>query len=111
MLATVEGGRALPIGREPELALLREFLGRRDGGQALVLSGGAGIGKTTLWEAAVGAARRRRFRVLSTRASGADTRLAFAGLIDLLDDVESRELAALPTPQRRALEIAVLRAE
>ena len=89
---------------------LHEFLSAK-GSRGLVLTGGPGIGKTTLWEAGIAAARRRRVRVLSTRANGAPARLAFAGLVDLLDGVDSTELGELHTPQRRALEIAVLRAE
>jgi DNA-binding CsgD family transcriptional regulator len=100
-----------PVGREPELALLRDFLERGDHARALVLLGGPGIGKTTLWEAGIEAARRRNLRVLSTRASGAPARLAFAALIDLLDEVGAEELDALPAPQRRALGVAVLRAD
>ena len=78
---------------------------------ALVLTGGPGIGKTTLWEAGVAAARERGLRVLSARASGAEARLSFAALIDLLDGVGGEELAALPAPQLRALEVALLRTE
>ena len=89
---------------------LHEFLSAK-GSRGLVLTGGPGIGKTTLWEAGIAAARRRRVRVLSTRAREAPARLAFAGLVDLLDGVDSTELGELHTPQRRALEIAVLRAE
>jgi hypothetical protein len=50
-------------------------------------------------------------RVLSTRATGAEAQLSFAGLIDLLDGVTGEELAGLPAPQHRALEVALLRAE
>jgi len=110
-LVAVEGVQAKPIGREPDLARLREFLASRRPAEALVLLGGPGIGKTTLWEAGLALAGRRRFQVLSTRASGADARLAFAGLIDLLDEIGGEDLASLPTPQRAALEVAVLRAE
>ena len=42
---------------------------------------------------------------------GADAQLSFAALIDLLDEVPDEELAGLPEPQRRALEVALLRAE
>jgi AAA ATPase domain len=111
MVAAVGGGRATPIGREPELARLHGFLEGRGDGQSLVLVGGPGIGKTTLWEAGIAAARDRGCRTLAARASGADARLAFAAVIDLLDEVGAEELEALPAPQRRALEVAVLRAD
>ena len=58
-----------------------------------------GIGKTTLWEGGIALARAQGLRVLSARASGADARLSFAALIDLLDGVETEELAGLPAPQ------------
>lgn len=99
------------VGRDAELAALREIVRADRFPGAVVLSGGPGIGKTTLWEAGLAAARERGIRVLSTRASGAETKLSFAALIDLLDDVERDELAALPGPQLRALEVALLRAE
>lgn len=111
MVAAVEGGRAKPIGREPELARLHDFLHRPDGARSLVLVGGPGFGKTTLWEAGIVAASAAGSHVLGARASGADARLAFAALIDLLDEVGSEQLDALPGPQRRALEVAVLRAD
>jgi DNA-binding CsgD family transcriptional regulator len=111
MVATVERWRAKPIGREPELALLHDFLHRPDRARSLVLVGGPGIGKTTLWEAGAAAARGSGFQVLAARASGADAQLAFSALIDLLDEIGLQELDALPAPQRRALEVAVLRAD
>jgi DNA-binding CsgD family transcriptional regulator len=99
------------VGREAELSALDAFLSSDARPRALVLTGGPGIGKTTLWDAAVDAGRRRGLRVLAARASDADTRLSFAALIDLLDDVEDGELASLPPPRRQALEIALLRAQ
>ncbi|HWM10069.1 MAG TPA: AAA family ATPase [Solirubrobacteraceae bacterium] len=94
------------IGREPELARLRDFLSSPG---TIVLEGGPGFGKTTLWEAGVELARERGLRVCAARPSGAEAQLSFAALTDLLDDVE--DLSALPAPQRHALEVALLRAE
>ena len=88
-----------------------ELLGDGSSPRALVLTGEPGIGKTTLWETVLAAASNRGLRVLAARAGEAEARLSFVGLADLLDDVASDELAALPSPQRRALEIALLRAE
>lgn len=76
----------------------------------LVLEGEAGIGKTTLWEAGVDAAPSHGLRVLTSRASDAEAQLCFAGLTDLLDDVEGDVFTALPAPQRLALDVALLRA-
>ena len=59
MLATVSGGRVTPIGREPELTALLGFLEPHAPARALALYGGPGIGKTTLWEAGIAAARDR----------------------------------------------------
>ena len=78
--------------------------------RGLLLVGGPGIGKTTLWENGVEAARRRGVRVLVARPSDAEARLAFSSLIDLFDGVASEELAGLPPPQLHALDVALLRA-
>jgi predicted ATPase len=99
-----------PVGRELELGLLRELL-EAEPPRPVLLSGVAGIGKTTLWEAAVERATAQGLRVLASRASGAETQLSFAGLIDLLDGVDVAGLDAVPAPQRRALDVALLRAE
>ena len=78
-------------------------------GSTLVLTGWPGIGKTTLWEAGVEAARRDGLRVLSARPSDAEAKLVFGALIDVLDPVGADELDALPAPQLEALEVALLR--
>ena len=96
---------------ESPSAPLHGFLASGHGSRALALVGGPGIGKTTLWEAGIAEAEERGIRVLSTRASGAEAQLSFAALIDLLDRVEEDELAGLPGPQLRALEVALVRAE
>lgn len=98
------------VGREQELGRLQAFL-EADAVPALVLTGGPGLGKTTLWEATVETARRRKLRVLLARPSDAEATLAFAGLIDLFDGIQTDKLVALPAPQRHALEVALLRAE
>jgi AAA ATPase domain len=104
------GGSAVQIvGREAELEALTAFL---DGpANALVLSGGPGIGKSTLWEAGTAAARERGIRVLSTRASDARPRLSFAALVDLFDGVDTTAFREVPSPQLSALNVALLRAE
>jgi DNA-binding NarL/FixJ family response regulator len=104
-------GGASVVGRGEELAVLEDALTGSPGGGAVILVGGAGMGKTTLWDAAIGAAGARGVRVLAARSSGSEARLPFAGLIDLCDHVGSAELSGLPTPQRSALEVALLRAE
>jgi DNA-binding NarL/FixJ family response regulator len=109
-----EGARASGhdiVGREAELAVLHEFLEVDGGARTLVVTGDAGIGKTTLWEGGLGLARQRGFRILAARASSAEAQLSFTALIDLLDGVGSDELAELPAPQLHALRVALLRAE
>ena len=97
------------IGREAELAEVGAFLSAGSP-TALVLVGGPGIGKTSLWEAGVDGARDRGLRVLAARPTDAEAQHSFATLIDLLDGVASTELGGLPTPQLHALEVALLRA-
>lgn len=106
---TVES--ASVVGRDAELAHLGSFVHDASPRAALVLIGGAGIGKTTLWCAAIELARARGVRVLSARPGRSAAQLSFGGLIDLCDGLEERELAALPHPQRRALEAALVRAD
>jgi DNA-binding CsgD family transcriptional regulator len=94
-----------------ELAEVDRFLVADEPGGALVLCGEPGIGKSTVWEAGVEDARSRGFVTLCTRASEAEAQLSFAGLADVLEEVDSDVWPDLPTPQRRALEVAVGRAE
>lgn len=105
------GMREEVVGREMELAALERVFAPGYPARTLLLSGGAGIGKTTLWQAGIRSARERGLRVLVARPSGAEAQLAYAALIDLLDGVGADELAELPQPQRRALEVAILRRE
>jgi len=97
-----------PIGRERELEELDAFLDAAPKApRALLLKGEPGIGKTTLWRAAVEAARERGFRVLTARPAEAEASLSFAALGDLLADTTDT-IGALPEPQRRALRVALL---
>jgi DNA-binding CsgD family transcriptional regulator len=98
------------VGRQSEMAEVDRFLDLLPGRPAaLVLGGQSGIGKTTVWRAAVDAARHRSHRVLVCRASESESALSFIGLGDLLEGVSDDVLAPLPEPQRRALESALLR--
>jgi DNA-binding CsgD family transcriptional regulator len=98
------------VGRRAELEALESFLSRvGDGFGCLVLEGEAGIGKTTLWRAGVERAIGRGFTVLTCGPARAEQGLPFNALGDLLDRIDDEVLARLPGPQRRALEVALLR--
>jgi DNA-binding CsgD family transcriptional regulator len=100
------------VGRQEELGEIVGLLDAREQlARVAVLSGEAGIGKTTVWLAGVEAATARGYRVLSSRPSEAETKFSFVGLTDLLDDAAAEVLAELPPIQRRALEAALLLGE
>ncbi len=99
-------------GREDELAALLDLLEE----PALlpagaVVVGEAGIGKTTLWNAALEAAEARGYLVLSCRPAEAEAAFSFVGLADLIGGVVPDVLPQLPRPQRRALEAALALSE
>lgn len=100
------------FGRESELRHITAFLDdARSGTAVLVLQGEPGIGKTSLWVRTVSAAKEHGWIVLSCRSAEAEARLSFAALGDLIGAVEDAVLEELPAPQRRGLEVALLRAE
>jgi DNA-binding NarL/FixJ family response regulator len=94
------------VGREAELSVLVSFIGRGTGqGQALLVVGEPGIGKTTVVRAALEQTPSDT-RTLFARPSAGETELPYAGLGDLLGGGADGALARLPVPQRAALEIA-----
>ncbi|MGZ4384102.1 MAG: AAA family ATPase [Gaiellaceae bacterium] len=100
------------LGRDEEVAAITRFLANRPSpAAALLLEGKAGIGKTTLWLRATEEAARLSYTVLSARPAESDEQLSFAGLGDLLSGVLEQVLVDLPSPQRSALEVALLLAE
>jgi DNA-binding CsgD family transcriptional regulator len=100
------------VGRDAELESLTQFLAAaRAGPAALMLRGEPGIGKTTLWRATVVHAEDAGFTALSCRPSSAETELPYAGLGDLFAGVDEKVTRALPGPQRRSLDVALLRAD
>jgi DNA-binding CsgD family transcriptional regulator len=94
------------VGRDEELAAIDGFLseGRQ---RVLVLEGPPGIGKTALWQAGVELARARGREILEARAVDTEVTLAFTGLGDLLHGVPEGLRDELPSPQRRALAVAL----
>jgi DNA-binding CsgD family transcriptional regulator len=98
------------IGRESELATIHRFLDAIEPGPtAVLLSGDAGIGKTTVWRRGLDGALERGYRTLSCSPVEAETRLSYTVLGDLVEPVLDESLPTLPEPQRAALEVALLR--
>src|SRR4051812_43865054 len=94
------------LGRDREQSRLDALVdGIEQRGDALVVRGDAGIGKSALLTAARERALRRGITVVSTTGTLSEAQLAFAGLhqllLPLLDGLD-----LLPAPQRRALETA-----
>jgi DNA-binding CsgD family transcriptional regulator len=110
--AGLPGQEHAVVGRRAELDALNLFVDSIDRGPAiLVLEGEPGLGKTTLWREGLQAAERRSSQVLECRPVQAEAQLAFTALSDLLTDVPVQVFDELPEPQRRALDVALLRAE
>src|SRR4051794_26737694 len=103
MLGT-RGDEAAPLlGRAAEQRLLTSLVDDvHECGQALVLRGEPGIGKSRLLSAAARTARERGMPVLTTTGVQSEAHLAFAGLHQLLRPIRDRA-AGLPAAQRAAL--------
>ena len=92
------------VGREAELALLRDAVHGGSEGTAILLTGEAGIGKTSLLQA-VREMAGDGFRVLSTQGVRGTGSAGYEGLHALLAPVLSHR-HNLPSRQRQALEVA-----
>jgi DNA-binding CsgD family transcriptional regulator len=100
------------VGRDEELAAVAAVLERAtDGARACVVEGEIGVGKTTVWTAAVATAAESDYAIVSARPAEAETAFAFAAVGDLLREHLDTVLRALPPPQRQALETALLVAQ
>jgi DNA-binding CsgD family transcriptional regulator len=100
------------VARSAESHAAVEFLNHAATGPAgLVLVGEAGIGKTTVWLAAMNRALEMGFQVLQARAAEAESVLAYTTIADLLADVDTTLLDALPAVQRVAVDRMLLRGD
>ena len=99
------------LGRGAQLDAIDRFVdGLADGPSALLIAGRPGIGKTTLWLRGVDTAASAGHRVLASRSVEAEAKMSFTTLGDLLGDAIDEAATALPEPQRRAFDAALLRA-
>ncbi len=106
MLVTVRDEAAPLLGRSDEQRLLRSLLDEvAMHGQALVLRGEPGVGKSRLLADTARAARERGMLVLTASGVQSEADLPFAGLHQLLRPVRGR-VAELPAFQRGALDAA-----
>ena len=102
------------IGRQEETETIVSLLSSVADGHGpvgILLTGEAGIGKTTLWEAGLEASSDRSFQVLVARPAEPEAKLSLAAIADFLDPALEDVRELLPPPQRRALEVALLRVE
>ena len=97
------------LGRAREVAAIARFTERVPSGPVgLLIEGEPGIGKTTVLSEAIHRAHAQGHRVLQARPAEAEADLSFAALGDLVGDVFNEASDALPPPQRKALEVALL---
>ena len=100
------------FGRETELVRLQRFVDAIPSGpHVLVIHGEAGVGKTTLWREGIRLANERSYQVLSCRPAEYEVQLPYASFGDLLESVGTQMFGVLPSPQQRALEVVLLRAD
>jgi DNA-binding CsgD family transcriptional regulator len=97
-----------PAGRCEELALIDEFVARaRTIGEALLVLGGAGIGKTLLLDAAAQVASGAGLRVLRARGVESEAGMPFSGLSQALLPVFGEFCDELTAGHRDALNVAL----
>lgn len=95
--------------RPAEWARVRDFTAAfSDTPTALAITGEAGAGKSTLWHAGIGEATAAGYQVLRSEPTACESDLSFAGLSDLLAESPALLTSDIPSPQREALETAML---
>src|SRR4051812_22265681 len=95
------------VGRDEERSAIGRYF-ERPWPAALLIDGEAGIGKTTVWREAVREAETRGCRLLSANPGESEEQLPYAALGDLLASTVDDAIGELPSPQRRALTVALL---
>jgi DNA-binding CsgD family transcriptional regulator len=91
------------VGRDAELSQLHTALETAaEHGAAVLMTGQAGIGKTSLLDALVAKARSRSYQTLAVTGLESESQLPYAGLHQLLQPVLDAS-GKLPSPQRTAL--------
>jgi DNA-binding CsgD family transcriptional regulator len=99
------------VGRDVELEAVVHFLASTKApASLLVIESEPGMGKTTLWREALLRSERARI-VLSCQPARPEATLSYSALADLLSAVDPSAFSTLPSPQREALEVALLRAK
>ena len=107
----IEHTAAGVVSRSVELHAVTQFLvSAHARASGLVITGEAGIGKTTVWQTALDEAVERGFRVLAARVGATESVLAYASLADLIVDIDPDVFNQLPSLQRLALDRVMLRA-
>lgn len=108
VVAVETSGAPALVGRDDALERVGAWAnGLGAGPSALLVTGEPGIGKTTVWRAAIEAAGARGADVLVARPVEAELPLAYAALTDLLGEVIDSVLSRLPAVQAAALEAAL----
>jgi DNA-binding CsgD family transcriptional regulator len=100
------------IGRAAERGVVERFLAADLWMPvALVIEGEPGVGKTTLWRDSVAVAVSRGYAVLDVAPAESEQSLSFAALADLLGQLPSEAVDAIPTVQRQVVDVVMLRRE
>ena len=94
------------VGRGSELSQVVRWF-EHDGPPTLLLEGPPGLGKTTVWSAAMDDLRARGAHVLTSAPTEAESGLSYSGLADLLTDDLDEIRPRLPLPKARALAVAL----
>jgi DNA-binding CsgD family transcriptional regulator/tetratricopeptide (TPR) repeat protein len=100
------------VGRSYESQAITGFL-ESAGTQpsALLIEGEAGVGKSTLWLAAIEKAGDRGFHTLSAGAPQAESVLEYGAVADLLADLAPEVFNGLPDVQKAVIDRVLLRAD